>query len=94
LQPEIAENPRSSGAEAPDRQQRPAITGFFNRIFPALLISGGLIPRRKDIFGDLNCFRPTRAGGGFDPSSPQKALDGRRASSGLVLQLVCSSAAG
>jgi hypothetical protein len=51
---DIAEKPCSSGAKAPDFQLSPATAGLFSRIYPALLIVGGFIPRRRDIFSDLN----------------------------------------
>jgi hypothetical protein len=53
---EIAEKPRSSGAKAPDFQQRPAIAGLLSRIYPALLIVGELTPRQADFFSDLILF--------------------------------------
>jgi hypothetical protein len=54
---EIAEKPHSSGAQAPNVEQNPAKAGFFSRIYPALIIVGGLIPRRTAFFSDLNqCF--------------------------------------
>jgi hypothetical protein len=50
---ETAEKARSSGAQAPNFEPNPAKAGFFSRIYPALIIVGGFIPRRTAFFSDL-----------------------------------------